>query len=229
MTLAVIGILYGAVVAFGQTDLKRLVAYTSVSHMGFVLLGIFAWNQLALQGAMMVMLAHGLTTGALFILVGDLQRPHAHPRHDRMGGLWPVDAAPGRLSLFFALASLGLPGLGNFVGEFLVLVRRLSGQSGSDGLRHAWASSSRPSMPCGWSRRAFFWARTCTTGGCPMPTARELAIMAVLVADHPVAGPLSADSPGHAAGAAEAAADAAGGLGHSRRRRRSHGLRRQRR
>ncbi|RPI62705.1 MAG: NADH-quinone oxidoreductase subunit M, partial [Planctomycetaceae bacterium] len=73
MTLAVVGIVYGAVTAFGQRDLKRLVAYTSVSHMGFVLLAVFAWNTLALQGAMIVILAHGLTTGAMFILVGALQ------------------------------------------------------------------------------------------------------------------------------------------------------------
>ena len=121
MTLAVIGIIYGAVVAYGQTDLKRLVAFTSVSHMGFVLLGIFAWNQLALQGAMMVMLAHGVTTGALFILVGDLgDRLHTRDL-SQMGGLWPVVPRIGGFSLFFAVATLGLPGLGNFVGEILVL------------------------------------------------------------------------------------------------------------
>jgi NADH-quinone oxidoreductase subunit M len=122
MTLAVIGIIYGAVVAYGQTDLKRLVAFTSVSHMGFVLLGIFAWNQLALQGAMMVMLAHGVTTGALFILVGDMG-DRLHTRDiNQMGGLWPVVPRIGGFSQFFAAATLGLPGLGNFVGEILVLL-----------------------------------------------------------------------------------------------------------
>jgi NADH-quinone oxidoreductase subunit M len=122
MALAVIGILYGAVVSFGQTDLKRLVAYTSISHMGFVLLGLFAWNQLALQGAVMVMLAHGISTGALFILAGDLQdRMHTRDM-ERMGGLWSTMPRMGGVALFFALASLGLPGLGNFVGEFLVLL-----------------------------------------------------------------------------------------------------------
>ena len=73
MVLAVIGILYGAILAFAQTDLKRLVAYTSVSHLGFVLLGIFAWNKLALQGALITIICHGVSTGALFILVGALQ------------------------------------------------------------------------------------------------------------------------------------------------------------
>jgi len=84
----VAGILYGAVLAFAQTDLKRLVAYTSVSHMGFVLLGVFAWNELALQGAVMQMLCHGIATGALFILVGALQeRTHTRDMR-RLGGLW---------------------------------------------------------------------------------------------------------------------------------------------
>jgi len=122
MVLGAIGILYGAVLAFAQNDLKRLVAYTSVSHMGFVVLGIFSWNQVALQGALMVMLAHGISTGALFILVGGLQ-DRIHTRDlDRMGGLWPVVPRMGGVALVFALASLGLPGLGNFVGEFLTLL-----------------------------------------------------------------------------------------------------------
>ena len=122
MILGVAGILYGGLVASGQRDLKRLVAYTSVSHMGFVLLGIFAWNPLALQGAVIVILAHGLSTGALFILVGDLYR-RTHTRDlDALGGLWDTAPRMGGAGLFFALASLGLPGLGNFVGEFLVLV-----------------------------------------------------------------------------------------------------------
>jgi NADH-quinone oxidoreductase subunit M len=122
LVLAVIGIVYGAVMAFAQTDLKRLVAYTSVSHLGVVLLGIFSWNSFGLQGAMMTMICHGLSTGALFILVGALQeRTHARDM-DRMGGLWPTVPCLSGATLFFALASLGLPGLGDFVGEFLVLL-----------------------------------------------------------------------------------------------------------
>jgi NADH-quinone oxidoreductase subunit M len=122
MGLAVIGILYGAVLAFAQTDLKRLVAYTSVSHMGFVLLGIFAWNPLSLQGVVIIMIAHGISTGALFILVGALyERTHTRDL-DNMGGLWSTVPRFGRVALVFALASLGLPSLGNFVGEFLVLL-----------------------------------------------------------------------------------------------------------
>ena len=122
MVLAVMGILYGAVLAFAQTDLKRLVAYTSVSHMGFVLLGIYAGNTPALQGAVMQMLCHGVSTGALFFIAGALQE-RIHTRDmGVMGGLWSKAPRMGAVTLFFALASLGLPGLGNFVGEFLVLL-----------------------------------------------------------------------------------------------------------
>jgi NADH-quinone oxidoreductase subunit M len=122
MALGATGIVYGAVVAFAQTDLKRLVAYTSVSHMGFVLLGIFAWNELALQGAIVTMVCHGLSTGALFILVGMLYE-RLHTRDiERMGGLWTALPRMGALATVAAMASLGLPGLGNFVGEFLALI-----------------------------------------------------------------------------------------------------------
>ncbi len=122
MVLAVAGIIYGAVLAFAQQDFKRLVAYTSISHLGFVLLGVFAWNELALQGSVMQMIAHGISTGALFIVAGALQE-RMHTRDmERMGGLWAAAPRMGAIALFFAVASLGLPGLGNFVGEFLVLV-----------------------------------------------------------------------------------------------------------
>jgi NADH-quinone oxidoreductase subunit M len=122
MPLGVIGILYGAVLAFAQTDVKRLVAYTSVSHMGFVLLGIFAWNELAWQGAVLQMICHGISTGALFVLAGTLQE-RLHTRDIReMGGLWSIVPRMGGVALFFAMASLGLPGLGNFVAEFLILI-----------------------------------------------------------------------------------------------------------
>ncbi|MCL4561286.1 MAG: NADH-quinone oxidoreductase subunit M [Chloroflexi bacterium] len=122
MALGIIGILYGAIVAFGQTDLKRLIAYTSISHMGFVILGIFAWNTIALQGAIIIMIAHGISTSGLFIMVGDLMS-RLHTRDfRRMGGLWSTLPRMGGAAMVFTLASLGLPGLGNFVGEFLVLL-----------------------------------------------------------------------------------------------------------
>jgi NADH-quinone oxidoreductase subunit M len=122
MAIGVAGILYAAVLAFAQHDLKRLIAYTSISHMGFVLLAVFAGNALALQGAVIIILSHGLSTGSLFFMAGALQ-DRLHTRDmNRMGGLWSVVPRMGGFGLFFALASLGLPGLGNFVGELLVLL-----------------------------------------------------------------------------------------------------------
>ena len=122
LVLGVIGIVYGAGMAYSQTDLKRLVAYTSVSHLGFVLLGVFSWNPLALQGAIMTMVCHGLSTGGLFVMVGGLQE-RIHTRDlERMGGLWAVAPRLSGAVLFFSMASLGLPGIGDFVGEFLVLL-----------------------------------------------------------------------------------------------------------
>jgi NADH-quinone oxidoreductase subunit M len=122
MALGTAGVLYGAVLAFAQQDMKRLVAYSSISHMGFVLLGIFAFTTLALQGVIVQMIAHGISTGALFILVGFLQQ-RLHTRDLRnMGGLAARIPRLSALLMVFAIASLGLPGLGNFIGEFLILL-----------------------------------------------------------------------------------------------------------
>jgi len=119
--LAVTGILYAAWIAFAQKDMKRLVAYSSIGHMGFVALGIAAWTPVALSGALMVMINHGLTTTALFALVGMLDE-RAHTREiAAFGGLWGKAPRFSFLFVFFAMASAGLPGLNNFVGEFLVL------------------------------------------------------------------------------------------------------------
>jgi NADH-quinone oxidoreductase subunit M len=122
LTLGAVSIIYGAVLAFAQSDLKRMVAYTSVSHLGFVLVGAFAWNVAALQGAVMQMLCHGLSTGALFAVVGIIQERYGTRDLSRLGGLWTDLPRLSAAGLFFAMAALGLPGLGNFVGEFLVLV-----------------------------------------------------------------------------------------------------------
>ena len=120
--LSLIAIVYGALVSLVQKDLKKLVAYSSVSHMGFVTAGIFALNLIGIEGAIMVMFSHGLLTGALFLMVGFLyERLHTREIAD-MGGLaGPFPVMAGFL-LFFTLASLGLPGLSGFVGEFLSLV-----------------------------------------------------------------------------------------------------------
>ena len=122
MALGLIGIIYGALVAFAQTDIKRLVAYTSISHMGFVMIAIYSGSELALQGAVVQMIAHGLSAAGLFILCGQLYE-RLHTRDLRlMGGLWGrLRYLPG-VMLFFSVASLGMPGTGNFVGEFLILI-----------------------------------------------------------------------------------------------------------
>ncbi|NTU76171.1 MAG: NADH-quinone oxidoreductase subunit M, partial [Anaerolineaceae bacterium] len=120
--LAVIGILYGGLVAFRQKDMKKLVAYSSVSHLGFVVLGIFALTPLAVSGSILQMVNHGLSTGALFLIVGMLYER----RHTRdlaaFGGLWKVVPVLGTLALVVTLSSIGLPGLNNFVGEFTILM-----------------------------------------------------------------------------------------------------------
>lgn len=122
MAMGVFGIIYGAILAFAQTDLKRLVAYTSVSHMGFILLGVFSFNEIAAQGVVMQMITHGISTGALFVLAGFIYE-RLHTRDiTRMGGLWKSMPFLGTCGLIFSMASLGLPGLGNFVAEFLTLV-----------------------------------------------------------------------------------------------------------
>jgi len=122
MALGAASVIYGGYMAFSQTDFKRLVAYSSVSHMGFVLLGVFAWNQLALQGSIIQMLAHGFSSGALFMLAGALQERLHSREMAAMGGLWMRAPRMGVMALFFVVASLGMPGLGTFVGEFMILL-----------------------------------------------------------------------------------------------------------
>lgn len=121
-TLAVISIVYGAKMAFAQQDFKRLVAYSSISHMGFVMLALFAFNSTAYQGAIVTMMAHGLSSAALFSLAGMIyQRIHSRNLAD-MGGFWRSAPRMGGFALAFAGAAFGLPGLANFIGEFFSLV-----------------------------------------------------------------------------------------------------------
>lgn len=121
-TLAVISIVYGAKMAFAQQDFKRLVAYSSISHMGFVMLALFAFNHVAFQGAIVTMIAHGLSSAALFSLAGMIyQRIHSRSLTD-MGGFWHSAPRMGGFALAFASAAFGLPGLANFIGEFFSLV-----------------------------------------------------------------------------------------------------------
>lgn len=120
--LSIIGIIYAAMVAFAQDNVKSLVAYSSVSHLGFVMLGIFALNNQGISGGVLQMVNHGLSTGALFLIVGMIyERRHTLMMKD-FGGLWKVMPIYGALALIVVFASAGLPGLNGFVGEFLILV-----------------------------------------------------------------------------------------------------------
>src|SRR5215469_13156307 len=126
LTLAVIGILYGAIVAIGQTSLKRLIGYTSISHFGFIVLGIFAFTTQGQSGATLYMVNHGFATGALFLLAGFLIARRGSDKIDDYGGVQKVMPVFAGLFLVSGLAGLSLPGLSTFVSEFLVLVGTFS-------------------------------------------------------------------------------------------------------
>jgi NADH-quinone oxidoreductase subunit M len=120
--LAVIGILYGAAVSYAQKDAKKLVAYSSVSHLGFVILGLFALNPQGIEGGILQMVNHGLSTGALFLIVGMIYERRHTREMEAFGGLWKVMPIYGALTLIVTLSSMGLPGLNGFVGEFTILL-----------------------------------------------------------------------------------------------------------
>jgi len=178
--LAIIGIIYGALVAMVQPNLKKLVAYSSVSHLGFVVLGIFSFNTIAMQGAIYQMLAHGITTGALFLLVGMLYDRRHTFEIKQYGGL----AAPmPRLSAFFlfvALASLGLPLLNGFVGEYLILL----GTYIVHWQWSAWASTGVILSACYllWSYQRVFFSEITVEKNKTLPDApaRERFILAAM-------------------------------------------------
>jgi NADH-quinone oxidoreductase subunit M len=121
-TLAVIGIIYGAIVSYSQKDVKKLVAYSSISHLGFVMLGLFALNAQGVEGAILQMVNHGISTGALFLIVGFIYERRHTRELDEFGGLWQVMPVYAVLTLIVALSSMGLPGLNGFVGEFTILL-----------------------------------------------------------------------------------------------------------
>ena len=131
---ATIGIIYGAAVSYAQSDVKKLVAYSSVSHLGFVMLGLFALNAQGMEGAILQMINHGLSTGALFLLVGMIYE-QTHTRELKVyGGLWKITPIYGSIMLIVALSSMGLPGLNGFVGEFAILL----GAFGSTAIGSPW-------------------------------------------------------------------------------------------
>lgn len=120
--LAIIGIIYGAIVAFAQKDVKKLVAYSSISHLGFVLLGIFSLNEAGIQGAILQGVNHGISSGALFFIVGIIYEQRHTREISQFGGIWTVMPVYAATTLIVVLSSLGLPGLNGFVGEFTILL-----------------------------------------------------------------------------------------------------------
>ena len=175
-TLAVIGIIYGALVAMVQPDLKKLIAYSSVSHLGFVVLGIFSFNNEGLMGANYQMLNHGVTTGALFLLVGILyERSHSRQISD-FGGIARVIPAFSGFFLLTTLASIGLPGLNGFVGEWLVLQGTFLVNPRTAALAATGTILSAVYML--WMyQRVFFGARMATQPLLPDLKLREYAIL----------------------------------------------------
>jgi len=132
--LAVIGIIYGAAVSYAQKDIKKLVAYSSVIHLGFVMLGLFALNAQGVEGGILQMINHGLSTGALFLLVGMVYEQTHTREFSVYGGLWKIMPVFGAFMLIVSLSSMGLPGLNGFVGEFTILL----GAFGSKAIGSPW-------------------------------------------------------------------------------------------
>ena len=151
--LAVIGIIYGALVAMVQPDVKRLVAYSSVSHMGFVVLGIFSFTELGMQGALYQMLNHGVSTGALFLFVGFIyERRHTRAISD-FGGLATPMPWFATLFVIASLSSIGLPFLNGFVGEFLIL----TGTWTSTAVTHTWIATMLAGTGVIWAAVYMLW------------------------------------------------------------------------
>jgi len=193
VVLAIIGILYGALVAMVQPDLKKLIAYSSVSHLGFVVLGIFAFNAISIQGAIYQMLNHGVSTGALFLVAGMLyDRRHTHMISE-FGGLATPMPTLSAFFLYICLSSLGLPMLNGFVGEFLIL-------AGTFQRNHTWAAFAAVGVILSavyllWAyQRAFFGGVTHEKNReLPDASAREriiLITMAVVILWMGIASPM---------------------------------------
>jgi len=179
-TLAIIGIIYGALVALVQPNLKKLVAYSSVSHLGFVVLGIFAFQNISMQGAVFQMLAHGISTGALFLLVGMLYDRRHTFEISEFGGLATPMPKFAAFFLFIALSSLGLPMLNGFVGEFLILL-------GTFLTRVSWATWAATGVILSacyllWSYQRVFFGELTNEKNRKLPDAslREKSILAVM-------------------------------------------------
>lgn len=124
--IAIAGIFYGAFIAFSQRDIKRLIAYSSLSHVSFILLGVFIASTQSMNGAILQMINHGITTAALFMIAGAIESRLKTRDFESLGGLWRLAPAMGAFLLFFSFASLGLPGTGNFIGEIYIIAAALN-------------------------------------------------------------------------------------------------------
>ena len=186
--LAIIGIIYGALVAMVQPNLKKLVAYSSVSHLGFVVLGIFSFNAIAMQGAIYQMLAHGISTGALFLLVGMLYDRRHTFEIKQYGGLATPMPRLSAFFLFVVLSSLGLPMLNGFVGEYLILLGTYNSHFGitlGNGWKYAaWAATGVILSACYllWSYQRVFFGEVTVDKNKSLPdaSARERFILATM-------------------------------------------------
>jgi NADH-quinone oxidoreductase subunit M len=188
--LAIVGIIYGALVALVQPNLKKLVAYSSVSHLGFVVLGIFSFTAIGMQGAIYQMLAHGISTGALFLLVGMLYDRRHTFEIAQYGGLATPMPRLSAFFLFVVLSSLGLPMLNGFVGEYLILLGTYTGHFGlnsGNGWKYAsWAATGVILSACYllWSYQRVFYGEVTVEKNKSLPDAseRERFILATMCA-----------------------------------------------
>jgi NADH-quinone oxidoreductase subunit M len=182
VALSVVGIIYGAAVAMMQTDIKKLVAYSSVSHLGFVMLGLFALNMQGVQGGIYQMLNHGLSTGALFLLVGMIYERRHSRMIDDFGGLWKQLPVFSSVLMLVTFSSIGLPGLNGFIGEFLILL-------GAFGVAPGWTALAATGLILGavymlWMFRRVIFGPLARPENQKLQDldARELVILAPIVA-----------------------------------------------
>ena len=179
LVLAAVTILYGALMAFSQTDIKYFIAYSSMGHMGFVLMGVTIWGTKSLQGVVVLMLAHGISAGALFMLAGSLDERLNTFDLKRLGGLWADAPRLGGTFMVFALASMGLPGLGTFIGEFLIVVDTFRVSPAA-----AIAAASGAVVSVIYALllvERVFQGRKTSAVSCPDLNKRETAVFAILV------------------------------------------------
>jgi NADH-quinone oxidoreductase subunit M len=181
VALAVIGVIYGALVAMVQPDVKKLVAYSSVSHLGFVMLGIWGVSVISVQGALMVMISHGISTGALFLLIGMIYERRHTRMIDDYGGIARVVPLFSLILTIVALSSIGLPGLNGFVGEFLVLLGSFGTYPWATGIATTGVIFAAAYLLWALQRMIFNRLDRAENEGLTDLTRRELAVLLPLV------------------------------------------------